>query len=60
MLAGVVAAVLIVIIDAQDKRLRDYEFITKQLKVPVLGVIPNIPELNQQAETKKQQNKGDK
>ena len=60
MLAGLIAALLVVIVDAQDKRLRDYEFISKQLKVPVLGVIPNIPELNHPAETKKQQNKGGK
>ncbi len=56
--AGVIAAVLVIILDAQDKRLRDHEFITRKLKVPVLGIIPTIDEMNQAADTKKQ-NKGD-
>ena len=55
--AGVIAAVLIIIIDAQDKRLRDHEVIARKFKVPVLGIIPSINEMNQAAEVKKQ-NKG--
>ena len=55
--AGVIAAVLIIIIDAQDKRLRDHEVIARKFKVPVLGIIPSIDEMNQAAEVKKQ-NKG--
>ena len=58
--AGVVAAGLIIILDAQDKRLRDYEVITRKLKVPVLGIIPTIEEMNQIADTKKQEAKGGK
>jgi hypothetical protein len=56
--AGVIAAVLIIFIDAQDKRLRDYEVITRKLKVPVLGISPTIEEMNQAVEAKKHQNKG--
>lgn len=56
--AGVIAAVLIIFIDAQDKRLRDYEVITRKLKIPVLGIIPTIEEMNQAVENKKHQNKG--
>ena len=60
MAAGVIASVLIIILDAQDKRLRDHEVITKKLKVPVLGIIPTIEEMKLAVEAKKQQNKGGK
>ena len=60
MAAGVVAAVLVIILDAQDKRLREYEVITRKLNIPVLGIIPSIEEMNQANEMKKQQNKGGK
>ncbi|MBO5736265.1 MAG: hypothetical protein J6S04_00515 [Clostridia bacterium] len=60
MAAGVIAAVVVIILDAQDKRLRDHEVITRKLKVPVLGIIPTIEEINQTADVKKQQNKGGK
>ena len=60
MAAGVIAAVLVIIMDSQDKRLRDYEVITKKLNIPVLGIIPTIDEMNQTMEAKKQQNKGGK
>ena len=53
--AGVVAAVIIIMIDAQDKRLRDYEVITKKFNVPVLGIVPTIEEMNQAMELKKQE-----
>lgn len=58
--AGVVAAVLVIIMDSQDKRLRDYDVISRKLQVPVLGIIPTIDEINQTMEIKKQQNKGGK
>lgn len=48
LLAGVlsmlVAAVIAVIIDRSDKRLRDYDLVSKQFNIPVLGVIPTIAE----------------
>ena len=56
--AGVIAAVFVIVLDAQDKRLRDYEVLTRTLKIPVLGIIPSIEEMNQAVETKKQQTKG--
>lgn len=57
--AGVIASVLIIILDAQDKRLRDHEIITRKLKVPVLGIIPTIEEMNQALDAKnKQQRRG--
>lgn len=40
--ALVVACVVIIIIDRSDKRLRDYEIITKKFDLPVLGVVPTI------------------
>ena len=58
MAAGAIAAVVVIILDSQDKRLRDHEVITRKLKVPVLGIIPTIEEMNQAVEIKKQQNKG--
>ena len=60
MAAGIVAAVLVIILDAQDKRLREYEVITRKLNIPVLGIIPSIEEMNQVNDMKKQQNKGGK
>lgn len=43
-LAVLGASAIVVIIDRSDKRLRDQEVISKQFKVPVLGLIPSIPE----------------
>ena len=54
MVAGVVAAGFIIVLDSQDKRLRDYEVITKSLNIPVLGIIPTIEELNRVSEQKEQ------
>lgn len=44
LLALFVAAAIVVIIDRSDKRLRDHDLVSKQFDVPVLGVIPSIPE----------------
>ena len=38
----VIAAIILVILDKSDKRLRDYETTAKQLNLPVLGVIPTL------------------
>ena len=40
--AIVVACVIVVIVDRSDKRLRDYELISRKFNIPVLGVIPTI------------------
>ena len=40
--ALVVACVVVVLVDMSDKRLRDYDVISKKFNVPVLGVIPTI------------------
>ena len=58
--AGVVAALIVIIIDVQDKRLRDHEVITKKFKVPVLGIVPTIEEMNQAVELQKQELKKQK
>ena len=58
--AGVIAALIVIIIDVQDKRLRDHEVITKKFKVPVLGIVPTIEEMNQAVELKKQELKKQK
>lgn len=39
---GVIACVIIIIVDQSDKRLRDCEVITKKFGVPILGIIPSI------------------
>lgn len=61
LLAGVsfvVACALIIFIDRADKRLRDYNAITKEFGVPVLGVIPSIHYLEEQSEkSNKEDNK---
>ena len=46
--AFVIACVIIIIVDKSDKRLRDYDVLTKQFNVPILGVVPTIemPEAN--------------
>ena len=40
--AFAIASVILVIIDKSDKRLRDYEIITKEFNVPILGIVPSI------------------
>lgn len=46
--AGAIAAVVIIIIDSSDKRLRDYEVITKKFDIPVLGIVPTIESIASQ------------
>jgi capsular polysaccharide biosynthesis protein len=43
-LALVVAAVVVIILDRSDKRIRSYETLERQLNIPVLGIIPTIKE----------------
>lgn len=40
----VIAAVIVIMIDRSDKRLRDSETITRRMNIPVLGVVPTIDE----------------
>ena len=54
--ALVIACVIIIIVDRSDKRLRDYEIITKQFNVPVLGVVPTIETLTEESNAKAKQN----
>ena len=49
----VVACVVVIIIDKSDKRLRDYDVITKNFNVPVLGVVPTINALAAESLAKK-------
>ena len=37
-----IACVAVIIVDRSDKRVRDHEQVARQLKVPLLGVIPTI------------------
>ena len=46
--AFVIACVVIIIVDRSDKRLRDYEIITKKFDIPVLGIIPTIESITAQ------------
>ncbi|MBR1974690.1 MAG: hypothetical protein IKA20_02460 [Clostridia bacterium] len=54
--ALVIACVIIIIVDKSDKRLRDYEIITKKFNVPVLGVVPTIETLTEESNAKAKQN----
>ncbi len=40
--ALVIACVVVIIVDRSDKRVRDYDQVSRQLQVPLLGVIPSI------------------
>jgi len=51
--ALVVACVIIIIVDRSDKRLRDYEIITRNFNIPVLGVVPTIEEMEMASAAKK-------
>ena len=46
MIAGVIAfliaAVIVIVLDRSDKRLRDIDVLTKSFNLPILGVIPSI------------------
>lgn len=44
--AGVVACVVVILVDRSDKRLRDYEAVSKQFNVPILSVVPCIETTN--------------
>lgn len=37
--------VIIIFVDKSDKRLRDYDVISKKLHIPVLGIIPSIEDI---------------
>lgn len=53
LLAGVsfvIACAIIIFIDRADKRLRDYNVITRDFNVPVLGVIPSMHYLEEDVE----------
>lgn len=43
-IAAVIACVAIIIADRADTRIRNYEHLSDKLRVPVLGVIPGIPD----------------
>ena len=53
----VIASVIIIILDKSDKRLRDTEIIVRKFNVPLLGIVPTIEALNEEALAKKNANK---
>ena len=55
--AGILASVLIVILDQSDKRLRDPDLLSKKLNVPLLGIVPTIEELKAEQAAKKKAEK---
>ena len=55
--AFALACAIIILIDRSDKRLRDYEVVTKKFNVPVLGIIPTIESLSAESNAKKKANK---
>lgn len=44
--AAIVTVVILVILDSQDERIRDYNEFSKEIGLPVLSVIPNVEEFN--------------
>lgn len=55
--AFIVAAVIIIILDKSDKRLRDTEVIARKFNVPLLGVVPTIEDLKVEQPAKKKADK---
>ena len=47
-LAVAIAAVTVIILDRSDKRLRDYDAVSKKLNIPVIGVIPKFEREDEQ------------
>ncbi len=43
----VVVCLILILLDRSDKRLRDVDVVTKKFNLPVLGVIPNLEEIEQ-------------
>ncbi len=56
-LALAIACAVIILVDRTDKRLRDITIITKQFKLPVLGLIPTIEEIDGNVADKKERNR---
>lgn len=54
--AGVITCVAVILLDRSDKRLRDYDVITKKFNIPVLGVVPAIDEVSAESSKKKTDN----
>ena len=55
--AFMVAAVIIIILDKSDKRLRDTEVIARKFNVPLLGVVPTIEDLKVEQPAKRKADK---
>ena len=55
LMAVVIASVVIIIIDRSDKRVRDYDQVSRMLNIPLLGVIPSIAEESMNAWNNKTQ-----
>jgi hypothetical protein len=51
--AFVIVCVILILVDVSDKRLRDYEVLTKRFNIPILGVVPTIESLNHEAQKKR-------
>ena len=49
---GVIAAVIVIIVDRSDKRLKECELLTKKFDLPILGIIPTIDAIVGEANTK--------
>ncbi|MBQ9714084.1 MAG: hypothetical protein IJV83_05505 [Clostridia bacterium] len=61
-ISGVVACIVIIVLDRSDKRLRDYDVLTREFHVPILGVVPTIemPEHDDSAKKTTSANKQNK
>ncbi len=50
-----ITAIVIVVMDRSDKRLRDPEDITKKFNIPLLGIVPSIDELKAELAAKNEE-----
>ena len=46
LMSVVITSVVLIIVDRSDKRVRDYDQVSRMLNIPLLGVIPSIAEEN--------------
>ena len=51
-ITGIIAAVVVIIVDRSDKRLKECDVLTKKFDLPILGIIPTIDAIANDANAK--------
>ncbi len=49
---GIIACVIVIIVDRSDKRLKETELLSKKFDMPILGIIPTIDAIASETQTK--------